>query len=474
MPHVHSDSSKDELQKRWRDVLGMVEVQIDNQADFNAYLADSTAIGLDDGVLSIEVRNGFVETWIRQRAMRTIRRFSAQVFGDEIKVEILTTRYMPSDVLLREGLAGDHWEWRNVQMKRQRDAVARDNASRFPIDPKSNFERFETSKSNALALNAAKRVAETPGEEFNPLTIAAETGQGKTHLLNAIGNELRSLNLNVVCLKGEEFVDRYVKSTQSGSVSELRDIYRGADALLIDGIERLIKRQSTQSFFLAIVDHLLSNQKQVVVTFNTAYQITGISDEITSRLAGGLEVRIDEPDYDLARAVIQQYAAERQLPPLAEGAFEHLRDVTVNSVRELLGGIARVGAHAELGYAAESVATAEITREAFVDAWSDRVSAPDPGLLPAAKVVAAVAKVCGFDPEVIKRRGRGNQSLTAARDLAMYKLREWSGLTSSQTAALFDGRSHTTVLAALKRYAKRRKTDQQLTEAERRVDQLLR
>ena len=474
MPDAQSDRTESELQKKWNAVIGMVEVQIDNQADFNAYLADATATSLQDGVLRVTVRNGFVAAWIRQRVMASIRRYAAIVFGQDLKIELDTMAYTSSDVLVREGLAGDHLEWANARWNQHRASTARDNARAFPIDPNATFERFESSDCNVRALSAARGVANTPAIEFNPLTIASETGQGKTHLLNAIALELRDKQLNVICLTGEEFVDSFVKASQNGKVASIRDRYRGADALLVDGIEQFIGKAKTQTFFLALLEHLLSNQKQVVVTFNTSYQINDLADEITSRLAGGLEVRIGEPDVNLMRAVITRYARERRLNPIAADALDYLRDVTVRNVREIIGGIARVGAHTKLGYAAESSGAATITRAVFEDAWRDRVSAPDASLLPPEAVFDAVAQVFNVTPDQLRRRGRGNRSLTTARDVAIYLLRDNCGLTSSETGTLMGGRPHSTILAALTRYSERRKSDLQSQEAERRIERLLR
>ena len=180
--------------------------------------------------------------------------------------------------------------------------MARENARYFPTIPKCTFERFERSASNAHALNAARSVVDDPGDEFNPLTIASETGQGKTHLINAIANEMRKAKMNVICLTGEEFVDSFVKSSQNRKVAAVRDRYRGVDALLVDGIERLIGKTKTLSFLLTILEHLLSNRKQVVFTFNSAYPMSDLGDEIVSRLAGGLEISISAPDFELKRS----------------------------------------------------------------------------------------------------------------------------------------------------------------------------
>ena len=405
--------------------------------------------------------------------MRSMRRFAAQVFGQDVKIELDTIAYVSSDVLVREGLAGDYSEWADVRLSRHRETLARENARYFPTNSNCTFDRFESSECNARAMNAARSVADNPGVEFNPLTITAETGQGKTHLLNAIANEMRKAKMNVICLTGEEFVDSFVKSSQNGKVAAVRDRYRDVDALLVDGIERLIGKTGTQTFFLGIIEHLISSQKQLVFTFNSAYPMHELGAEITSRLAGGLEIPIYPPDLDLKRAILRRYATERNLPFQDDG-FDSLAQRVALTVRDILGNFARVNADHALGHAAQSASIPTITSEFVEESLRDRLTAPAPVLLSPDRVFDAVAEVFSVDAQVIRRRGRGNRSLNSARDVAIYMLRERSGLTSSETGTLMDGRPHSTILAALDRYSERRETDPHLMEAERQINLKLR
>ncbi len=475
MPDAVSDNDVYDLQKKWKTVLGLVEVQIGNPADFNAYLKDTVATSLQDGVLCVTVKNGFIAAWIRQRVMRSLRRFADQVFESEIKIQLETMAFMSSDILAREGLAGDYSQWADVHISRQRAALARENARFFPAITDRTFDTFERSDCNAKAMDAARSVANHPCAEFNPLTITAETGQGKTHLLNAIANQMRQNEMNVICLTGEEFVDSFVKSSRSGNVVTVRDRYRGVDALLVDGIERLIGKTGTQTFFLSIVEHLISNQKQLVFTFNTAYPMQELGEEITSRLSGGLEIQIAPPDLALKRSILSNYLIQHNLE-LPTETFDAWASRFARSVREIIGGVARVNANRNLKpnrQFAQSVSSPTITIASIDEALRDRLAAPAPLLPSSDKIFEAVAEVFDINPHTLRQTGRGNRSVSAARDLAIYMLREKCGLTSTETGNLMGGRPHSTISASLNRYSERRQTDQQLAEAERRVERLL-
>ena len=462
--------SDDELRRRWKTVLGMVEVQIGNEADFDAYLAKSAVSGFSDGVLRVVVQNGFIAVWISQRVMGALRRCAAEVFGREVTIELDTMPYRSGAELARDGLAGDVGEWARTHERRHRESQALESARMFPTNRRQTFERFEVSDCNRGACNAALQVVADPGVEFNPLTLTGDAGQGKTHLLNAIANAARKTRRNVVILTGEEFVDAFVKASRKGNVDILRERLRGAEILLVDGVERLIGKAKTQAFFLHVVEHLMSQQRQVVMSFNSAYPMGELGVEIGSRLAAGLEMRLDAPDEALMRQVLGRFAEERNLR-IDDAAFAYLREVVVGNVREIIGGITR--ADAERRFTAGSAGVAEsaspVGYAEIREALTDRLSVPDPSLPSPDEVLRAVAGEFGLDVAQLRRPGRGNRALSTARDVAIYLLRERCGMTSTETGKLMGGRPHSTILASLKRYEARREVDTGLAGLEGRV-----
>ena len=444
-------------QQLWSAVIGSLEVQIANQADFDAFLADSKAIRVDGDTLIVAVRNGFVAEWIRQRVMKSLRRAVNQAFGRNLSVDLVTEADYGSDGLAEEGLLGDHTTWSAASQRRQRATLAKANAREFPLNRGMTFDRFCESPSNAVALNAALATATNEKPCYNPLTILSETGQGKTHLLHAIARQMQDSGMNVVCITAERFLNSFVQASRSGNVSPMRDRFLALDAFIVDGIEKLIGKKETQSFFLDIIDHLISNERQVVVAGNSSHPLLQLSDEIVSRLSGGLEVVIESPDKELRRALLKRHASDRGVE-LASDALDFLANRTVRNARELIGGIARVAAHVSL-IPPKTVSAGIVTRAVAVEATRNRLTAPSPTLSHPNEIISAVAVVYDIPADTIKNSSRGGRNTSSARDLAAYLLREKCGLTSSQTGELLGGRSHSKIIAALQRYTQRRSED---------------
>ncbi len=459
-------------QQRWGAVLGSLEVQIANNADFDAFLAESKATSLDNGTLIVTVRNGFVAEWIRQRVMKCMRRTVNQVFQQDLTIKLVTDTDFNSETLVDDGLLGDHTTWAAASQSRHRAALANANAREFPLCRGLTFDRFCESPANAVALNAALTTAGQDKPCYNPLTLLSETGQGKTHLLNAIAQQMRDSGMNVVCTTAEGFLNNFVQSSRSGNVAPTRERYLSVDVLIVDGIEKLIGKKETQTFFLDVIDHLVSNERQVVVAGNSSHPLHLLSDEIVSRLSGGLEVVINPPDTDLRRALLKQHALDRGVE-LASDALDFLANRTVRNARELIGGIARVAAHINLTPAQALSAPTVVSRAVAVDAVRNRLTAPSPTLSSPDDVIRATASVYNIPADTIKQSNRGSKNTSAARDLATYLLREKCGLTSSQTGEFLGGRSHSTIIAALKRYSQRRSEEINLMRMEQEAHRIL-
>lgn len=462
----------DETRRKWRAVLGALEIQIGNKADFDAFLADIKAYRTTEEQLTLVVSNGFIAEWIRQRIFTSIKRTVYQVFGKGLDIVLKVAADLPSELDLDEALTGDHHHWSATRMRQHQSNLATRNARDFPLREEMTFDRFQRSECNEVAVNSAHSVSENLGRIYNPLTILAETGQGKTHLLQAIAHQARGVNKNVIYINAEVFINDFVTASQDRKVSALRERYLALDALMVDGIEKLIGKQETQKFFLDIIDHLISNDRQVVLAGNSAHQLNQLPEEIISRISGGLDVFISPPDFALKRALLMQHAVERGVK-LASEALDFLANRTVSSSRELIGGIARIAAHVSLLRPQPDGDGAIVTRAVAAEAVRDRLTAPSPKLSAPGDVIRAVAEACDVDAEKIRRNGRGARKVSEARDVAIYMLREKCGLTMKQTGDYLGGRNHSTIIAALDRYSEKRERDLALIHIEQEVERIL-
>lgn len=456
---------------KWRTVLGSLQVEMCNDSDFNAYLADTTATLDDNGNVIVEVRNGFVKEWVRSRMIGRLRRAARLVYGNGTEVKLTTPTGPGIDALRATGLADDHREWSAADQRRHRSKLANQNAMLYPVIRNMTMDGFLTSKTNLVAYEACLETIKAPGQSYNPLAIVAETGLGKTHLCNAMAAAMRANGSNVITLSAETFLNEYVEASKSASIPNLRDRYRAADALVVDGIEKLVGKPGTQTFFLDILEHHISQQTQIIVSANSAHPLSDLSPEIISRLSGGLQVRIDKPDTELNSQLIARYAKQKNLNLLPE-AIEYLATRAGADIRGLLGSVARVAA--EVTFNAERGSEpAQVTRAMAEEVARDRLVTTSQRLATPDEVLQAVSEAFGVPLQALTQPGRGKLDLSTARDAVIFLLREESGMTAKATGDLLGGRSHSTVIEAQQRHEKRRDTEPPLMQTEAEARRLL-
>ena len=456
---------------KWRTVLGSLQVEMSNGGDFQTYLADADGTQDEDGTLIVEVRNVFVKEWIRSRMMGKLRRAVEIVYGNGTKVKLDTPTGPGIEELRGTGLADDHQEWSAADQARHRAKLARQNAMLYPALGNMSLDGFLTSKTNQVAYDACINILDSPGESYNPLFIVAETGLGKTHLCNGLARAMRAKGANVITLTAETFLNEYVDASLDSKIPQLRDRFRDADALVVDGVEKLVGKQSTQTFFLDILDHHIAHGTQVVVSGNSSHPLSQLSPEIISRLSGGLEVRIGQPDTELNSHLIAQYAKQKKVNLLPE-AIEYLASRAGADIRGLLGSVARVAAEVTFN-PDRGPGPPQVTRAMAAEVAGDRLVAPSPRLATPDDVLRAVSEAFGVSLQALTQRGRGKLHLTTARDAAIFLLREEAGMTSKSIGDLFSGRSHSTILDAQRRYEKRRDAEPPLMQTEAEARRLL-
>jgi chromosomal replication initiator protein len=321
-----------------------------------------------------------------------------------------------------------------------------DYAKSYALKPSFNFETFITGPSNRLAQAAAAKVAESPGSVYNPLYIYSEVGLGKTHLLNAIGHTLVLRGLKVMYVSSERFTNEYINAIREGTANKFRDRYRSPDVLLVDDIQFIASKPQTQEGFFHTFNELHMTGKQIVITGDEPASKSLLQERIQSRLAGGLEVDIQPPDYESRYAILQSKA--RNLEP---AVLDQIAQRAHQNVRELEGALNRVIAYSQL---IGSPVTTELADQALKSLLAETpkdVASVD-------EILKGISEFSGVTVDLITGKRR-DKATAEARRMAMYMLREDTHLTSTRVGEALGGKDHSTVLYAQKRFEKLLATD---------------
>jgi chromosomal replication initiator protein len=323
--------------------------------------------------------------------------------------------------------------------------AGRDTIAEARLNPRYMFENFVIGASNRFAHAAAVAVAEAPGNSYNPLVIHGESGLGKTHLLHAIGNYVLNLypTARVRYVNTEEFTNDVINAIAERKTAELQRKYREVDVLLVDDIQFLERKESTQNEFFHTFNALHNANKQIVMTSDRPpKQLKTLEERMLNRFAWGLQTETLPPDLETRIAILRKKAAAEKLTVPAD-VLEFIASRVQTNIRELEGALIRTTAFANLQKAPVDLALAQIVLK-------DLVSEPDVPEITASMIMAQTAAYSEFSVDDICGPNR-TRNLVLARQIAMYLCRELTQMSLPQIGSEFGGRDHTTVLHADKK-----------------------
>lgn len=337
------------------------------------------------------------------------------------------------------------------------------------LNPKYLFDTFVIGASNRFAHAAAVAVAEAPAKAYNPLFIYGESGLGKTHLLHAIGHYARSLypGTRVRYVSSEEFTNEFINSIRDGKGDSFRKRYREMDILLVDDIQFLADKESTQEEFFHTFNTLHNANKQIVLSSDRPpKQLVTLEDRLRNRFEWGLITDVQPPELETRIAILRKKAVQEQLNAPPE-VLEFIASRISRNIRELEGALIRVTAFASLNRQPVDLGLTEIVLKDLIPGGED--SAPE---ITASAIMAATADYFGLTVEDLCGTSRG-RALVTARQIAMYLCRELTDLSLPKIGAQFGGRDHTTVMHADRKIralmAERRSIYNQVTELTNRI-----
>ncbi|MGW1157529.1 chromosomal replication initiator protein DnaA [Streptomyces sp. NPDC002519] len=337
------------------------------------------------------------------------------------------------------------------------------------LNPKYLFDTFVIGASNRFAHAAAVAVAEAPAKAYNPLFIYGESGLGKTHLLHAIGHYARSLypGTRVRYVSSEEFTNEFINSIRDGKADAFRKRYRDMDILLVDDIQFLAQKESTQEEFFHTFNTLHNANKQIVLSSDRPpKQLVTLEDRLRNRFEWGLITDVQPPELETRIAILRKKAVQEQLNAPPE-VLEFIASRISRNIRELEGALIRVTAFASLNRQPVDLGLTEIVLKDLIPGGED--AAPE---ITAPAIMAATADYFGLTVEDLCGTSRG-RALVTARQIAMYLCRELTDLSLPKIGAQFGGRDHTTVMHADRKIralmAERRSIYNQVTELTNRI-----
>ncbi|QNO37484.1 chromosomal replication initiator protein DnaA [Protaetiibacter sp. SSC-01] len=337
------------------------------------------------------------------------------------------------------------------------------------LNPKYNFDNFVIGGSNRFAHAAAVAVAEAPAKAYNPLFIYGDSGLGKTHLLHAIGHYAESLypGIRVRYVSSEEFTNDFINSIANNRASVFQSRYREIDILMIDDIQFLQGKDSTQEAFFHTFNTLHDHNKQVVITSDVAPKhLTGFEDRMRSRFEWGLITDVQAPDLETRIAILRKKAQSERLQ-VPEDILEFMATKVSSNIRELEGTLIRVTAFANLNKTPVDLALVQTVLKDLITLDEDNVISP-------VDIINHTADYFKLSVDDLYGSSR-SQAVATARQIAMYLCREMTNLSLPKIGQLFGNRDHTTVMYANKKISElmkeRRSIYNQVTELTARIKQ---
>jgi len=409
------------------------------QATFDTWLRGSRLLKHEDDVFVIGVKSGYAKDWLENRLLATIRRTLARLVGRTVDVRFVVSVDnvgQQDDVSLLSSLS-------------QEPPATPDLASpppAFPpanLNPRYTFDNFVVGPANRLAHAASMAVTENPAGAYNPLFVYGGVGLGKTHLLHAIGHVCYAQGLHVLYISSEEFTNDLIEAIRSHTTDAFREKYRTVDILLVDDIQFIAGKESTQEEFFHTFNTLHGTGKQIVVSSDRPPKaMSTLEERLCSRFEWGLITDIQAPDLETRIAILRFKSAPYGVSVPDEILYLIASRIQSN-IRELEGALNQVLAMAKL---TNQPMKPEIAETALSNLLPQRSKlTPD-------QIVNEVALHFGIEVTALRGRGR-SRAVARPRQIAMYLIRQEIGESLPQIGALLGGRDHTTVLYGCERIA---------------------
>ena len=432
----------------WEDALEEIEQQV-SKANFNTWFKDTFINKINDGVAQIGVPNSFVRDWLNNKFYKTILKTLREVSGEVRSVEIIVSK---KDKGKKDIVVKNKNEGLNNELPLDDFYINKEDN----LNPRYAFETFVIGPFNELAHAATQAIIKQPGVVYNPLFIYGNTGHGKTHLIQAAGNKIKSMcpDKKVFYLTSEKFTVEYINSVQNNKVSLFKDKYRKYDVLIMDDIQFLSGKEKTQEELFHLFNTLYDNNKQIIFSSDQHPNfIPGLEERLKSRFNQGMIVDITQPDHESRMAIIERKLNKSNIH-LDKDLCDFLAKSIEGNIRELEGVVNSIVCQTQLK-----------NRNLNINEVKDLIknTSKPKKIISVNDLIKIVSDFYNIEPENIKDKTR-RKEVVRPRQITMYILREDFNISFPTIGEKMGGRDHTTVIHSCEKIRKDLKIDNTLSQ----------
>ena len=418
----------------WKNVLDRLRSQL-SETTINTWFDEVEVVTMEDSAFVLHCSNSFKKSTIEARFMSHIKAALKDIFSSDLEVKILDDQQ----------LSAYH-------------GVAPDRPGSLLESDAFTFGTYVVGPQNKMAYAAARAVAEKPAEHYNPLFIYGDSGLGKTHLLYAIAHQVRQRQpeARIVYIKGDDFTNELIASIREGKNAEFREKYRQSTLLLVDDIQFIGGKESTQEEFFHTFNTLYNAGKQIVlVSDRPPKEIKSLEERLRTRFEMGLTADIQPPDFETRVAIIRRKADLLGLE-MPDEVAEYIANRLKNNIRQLEGAVKKLNAYRKLEGIQPVIGAAQ-------NAIKDILNETQPVPITVEKILSEVARTYNTTADMLRGPSR-RSNVSSARKVSMYVVREITGMSMEDIGSEFGGRDHSTVVYSINDMQKKLETDTRLRE----------
>jgi chromosomal replication initiator protein len=419
----------------WQAALGEIELNL-SKANFTTWFKNTFVSSYENGRVILCVPNAFTKSWLETKYHKEISAAIEHVINEKVKeiiYKVESRKNSPAVGIL---------EKMHLKKKKEEDKPLEiiSSINRFGLNPKYTFETFVVGKGNELAHAACQAVGANPGRVYNPLFIYGGVGLGKTHLLQAVGNELSKRSNKILYTTSENFTNDYVNAIRGGKINDFKDKYRRVDLLLIDDVQFMGGKDGTQQEFFHTFNELQQSDRQIILTSDKPPKmIPALEARLASRFESGMVADISQPDIETKIAILERKAREKNYF-LEEEILHYIANNIKNNIRELEGALNKIIAYHEFNNTTPTTKTVKsILNDLLLSAQTRSIVPKD--------ILSAVCRFYDIDFKDLIGKGR-KKELVWPRQISIFMMRKEINSSYPTIGQELGGRDHTTAMHA--------------------------